>query len=61
MNKYEDKTSINIDKFEKATIGTADHVFMLLIKRLHGREKHTMKAWMDLLESKKKVAVRLGK
>lgn len=59
MNRDEDKTSINIDKFENATKNTADHIYMLLLKRLHGREKHTMKVWMDLLESKKKMAVRL--
>ena len=58
MNKYEDHTSINIEKFETAVQNTTDHVYVLLLKRLHGREKHTMKAWMDILENQKKVQIR---
>lgn len=58
MTNFEDKTPVNIEKLEKATQGTKDHVFMLMMKRLHGREKHTMKGWMALLGTKKSMSVK---
>lgn len=40
-------------KFETVLRGHPDHVFALLMKLEHGREKHTRLEWSILLQKKK--------
>ena len=54
----DDNIPLPLDKFEVTTKGKPEHVYMLLLKRLHGREKHTLKGWTALLQSKKSVLVK---
>ena len=50
---HDNEIPVSLEQFVDALKGGPDHVYALLMKMEHAKEKHTMAIWKSLLEAKK--------